>query len=383
MIDIFKEGFITAEEYSTRYINSAGDRYEGSNSGPRSNLVTEYIQFDPVSKVFNEKRHILGNNNKWFDEYQGGVHWTFDGSDWIILTDELGSSVLPTFDQNCVAFPHNPKGTITERYCAVEKTLDGKLMKDFIPSLCQGGFAGSNAACATATFPSGSKAYDLTMTASSTLPGNYNGIFKLWVSKDEFDWSGYCTAAYSGGNNCVKPNATIFDFIDRTRVQIQFTGNNSNTPFKVLSYDAGTKKGVIGWGENLKSCPDGEWCFNDADFKALESTNFEVIRVGNKDILITPTPATFRANNLNNDHPFIIFAPLPSSKGVTGIWNGSYYPVGFKTSIPFTGDPATNTQILSPTMFDAILKIQGITPFPYNSKSSSGKPTGRISNDPN
>lgn len=378
MIDVFKAGFMTAADESTRYINSAGDRYEGYSSGPRSNLLAAYIQFDEATKVLNEKRYVLGNNNKWFDEYQGGVSWTYDGSEWVVSADNPNvTAALPTFDQNCVLFPHNAKGTVTQRFCAVEKKLDGKLIKDFIPSLCESGFTNLSAACATATFPSGSSAYDLTMTVSSTLPGKYNGIFELWISNEDNGWGGYCTAPYSDGNNCVKPNATIFDFISRTQEQVQFTGYSCNTPFRIQSYDAANKKGKIQWGSQLKGCeaPD--------PFSVLETSDFEVIRAGNKDIFIVPTPVTYRANNPSNDNPFMIFAPLPSSTGEIGIWNGSYYPVGFKTSIPFTGDPATNTQILSTTMFDAILKIQGITPFPYNAKSSSGKPTGRFSNDPN
>jgi hypothetical protein len=378
MVDVFKAGFMTAEDQSTRYINSAGDRYEGNSSGPRFNMLASYIQFDANEKAVNEKRFVLGGNNKWFDEYEGGVSWTFDGSDWVISADTPNSNMaLPTFDQNCVVFPHNAKGTVSQRYCAVEKKLDGKLMKDFIPSLCEGGFANSNAACATATFPSGSSAYDLTMTTSSTLPGKYNGIFELWVSKEDIEWGGYCTASYSGNYDCVKPNATIFDFISRTQEQVQFTGYSCNTPFRIQSYDAAAKKGRIQWGSQLKGCQTPD------PFSVLETTDFEVIRAGNKDIFIVPTPVTYRANNPNNDNPFMIFAALPGSNGSIGIWNGSYYPVGFKTSIPFTGDPATNTQILSPTMFDAILKIQGITPFPYKGSSSSGKYTGNPSNDPN
>jgi hypothetical protein len=67
---------------------------------------------------------------------------------------------------------------------------------------------------------------------------------------------------------------------------------------------------------------------------------------------------------------------------VPGIWSGSYSPVSFKQSIPFTGDPSTNSQIISRVMFDAILKQQGIAAYPYTSKSSSGTFTGNIAPRP-
>jgi hypothetical protein len=148
---------------------------------------------------------------------------------------------------------------------------------------------------------------------------------------------------------------------------MQFTGDGCNTPFKILSYNTSIKKGQIQWGSRTNDCNIGSY-----QFEAVETSDFEVITAAGKDILIVPTPATYRARNTSSDQPYLIFARQTSSNNVTGIWNGSYYPVGFKGSIPFTGDPATNSQIVSPALFNAVLIQQGITAYPYTGNSSSG-----------
>lgn len=107
-------------------------------------------------------------------------------------------------------------------------------------------------------------------------------------------------------------------------------------------------------------------------FKVLETSEFEVIIVGGKDVLITPTPATLRANNPSDNDPYRIFAVHEKENGVRGVWSGAYHPVNFKNSIPFTGDIKRNSQIMNRTSFDAIAKQVGYTPYPYEGASSSG-----------
>ena len=139
----------------------------------------------------------------------------------------------------------------------------------------------------------------------------------------------------------------------------------------------------MAWGSNPTLGCSGNYQFTES--KVVETSKFEVITLGGKEVLIVPTPAIYRANNPSSQEPYKIFAVHTSSKGTTGVWNGDFSPTGYKVSIPFTGDPKTNTQIISPTMFDAILKQKGITAYPYKGKSSSGKWNGSSlpSTDPN
>ena len=386
MADLFKAGFVTPQFQSGDYINSAGARYDGPQWNPQyptntywngyKGLNVGYLQIDiaTASAPPPTIEYALASNNKWYTPYYDGEQWTYDGTSWAVETDIGGGStsntVKPTFDQNCVIVAKNSKGTVTQRYCATEKKLDGKNMVDFIPSMCDSG-PGVASTCKTATFPAGSSAYDLTATTVSTLSGTYNGLFELWVNTDG-SWKGFCTKQWDQtSQSCTSDAGTVFDFIKwATFPNNQWTGDSCNTPFAFTSYDASTKKGTIAWGSNPDKGCSGNFQFTSANVK--ETSNFEVISLAGKDVVIVPTPAIYYANNPSSDKPYFAFAALPSKKGFTGVWDGAFYPTNFKQSIPFTGDPATNTQIINTVMFDAILKQKGITPYPYKNKSSSG-----------
>ena len=389
MADVFKAGFVTPQLQSGDYINSAGARYDGSQwnasnpkalywNGYKRGLDASYLQFDintataPPPNI----EYVLANNNKWYVPYQDGENWTFDDSSWVVESDIASNGarlVKPTFDQNCVIVPKNDAGTVSQRYCAVEKKLDGQLMAKFIANLCNSSSSPAVASgCSTATFPTGSSAYDLTSATTASLTStSYNGLFELWANIDG-TWNGYCTKQWDNvSQSCTSSTGTVADFIKwATFPNNQWTGNSCNTPFAFQSYDPGTKKGVIAWGSNPDLGCSGNYQFTSAQVK--ETGNFEVITLGGKDVLIVPTPAIYRVNNPSENKPYIIFAALKSSKGVYGVWDGAYYPSNFKESIPFTGDPAINTQIMNTVMFDAILQQKGITPYPYAGKSSSG-----------
>jgi hypothetical protein len=398
MADLFKAGFVTPQFQMGDYINSAGARYDGPSWSPAnpsriywkgySGLSVGYLQFDISTATAPPPNieYVLANNNKWYAPYQDGEEWTFDGPSWVIGSD-IGSSAStptkPVFDQNCIIVAKNAKGTVSQRYCAIEKKLDGQLMTKYIPSMCTNGPAIAST-CAAATFPTGSSAYDLTATTIATLDGAYNGLFTLWANIDN-TWEGYCTKAWDNVNSkCTSKTGTLIDFINLTKLpNVQWMGDSCNTPFAIQSYSASTKKGVIAWGSNPTLGCSGNYQFN-AD-KIVETSNFEVISLAGKDVMIVPTPAIYRVNNPSSDAPYRIFAVQTSTTGVTGVWGGSYFPTKFKESIPFTGDPATNTQIISTVMFDAILKQKGIAAYPYKGKSSSGKWNGSAvpSIDPN
>jgi hypothetical protein len=371
----FRTGLMVVQDSSGDYINAAGNRVNGYYGGYTNATDAEFIRYDAAANVDIMKRYVLVGN-RWFLPFENGEDWTFDGTNWVLSLNVSNSApnanpnARPIFEQNCVSFPENPSGTVLRKYCAVEKKLDGQLMTKLIPGMCTRTYTGVGpqilSTCTTATFPTGSSGYDLTSTTVSKLTGTYNGLFKLWARKDN-SWSGYGTGANQS-------SGTIFDFIEYTKTNMQFIGSGCNTPFKILSYNTSTKEGKVQWGSRTNDCNTA----GSYQFQAVETSDFKVIAAGGKDIFIVPTPATFRARNSSSDQPYLIFARQTSSNNVSGIWSGAYYPVNFKGSIPFTGDPATNSQIVSPTLFNAVLIQQGITPYPYTGQSSSGTYTGNI-----
>jgi hypothetical protein len=172
--------------------------------------------------------------------------------------------------------------------------------------------------------------------------------------------------------SCASNDATIFDFIEWSSAgsgnnyNYQFIGDSCNTPFRIASYNPTARTGTINWSRNNGSC-------NSPNVSStVETSNFEVINAGGKDVFIVPTPAIFRANNPSSNEPFRIFTVLTKDNGITGVWSGSYYPVNFKNSIPFTGDIQTNSQIMNRAAFDEILRQIGYDPYPYTGRSSSG-----------
>lgn len=369
--DVFEQGIVIAQENSGDYIDSSGKRTDGNYSGYENALNVEFLR--TKDGKFPPYKQLVYLQDKWFDRYEGSNDWSFNGTGWEKMPGQgevVSESLQPTYSENCVLIPANKAKTVNSKYCAVQKDLSNRKISEFIPGYCDGN-PKKLSTCESATFPAGSFAYDLTESTVSTLTGAYTGRFQLWVNND--GWKGYCTK--ENAQDCVSNDATIFDFINWTTVKagnnynFQYIGDGCNTPFRVASYNSTTRKGVINWSFNSGNCRTQS---DPSTFKVLETSEFEVINVGGKDILITPTPATLRANNPSSNEPFRIFAVQENENGVRGVWSGGYYPVNFNNSIPFNGDIRKNSQIMNRTSFDAIIKQLGYTQYPYDSASSSG-----------
>jgi hypothetical protein len=369
--DVFDSGFVIAQEDSGDYYDSTGKRVNGNYSGYKKELTAEHLKttngkFPPIQR----RVHI---NGKWFDTYEHGFDWTYNGKEWEKIPGEgadVPDALQPTYAGNCILIPQNSTKTVTSRYCATQKNVSTRTIADLIPGICDDV---SSTTCKAAKFPDGSFVYDLSQSVQSTLTDKYSGQFRLWTSGD--GWKGYCTT--SNAQDCQRDGATIVDFINWTSASAgstnrQFIGDSCNTAFRVASYDTATRKGTINWSTNKGSCDK-----MDANSIAvvLETSNFEVITAGGKDVLIVPTPATYYANNPSSDEPFRIFAAHKNSDGFTGVWSGSYYPVDFKNTMTFTGDIGISSQFMNRTTFDAILKLVGYAPYPYEGNSSSGPHT--------
>lgn len=364
--DVFDSGFVIAQENSGDYYDSTGKRVSGNYSGYRNELVAELLKTtDGKFPPYQQRVYI---NGKWFDTYEGGSDWTYNGKTWENIPGQgivLPDSLQPTYAGNCVLIPENSANTVTSRYCATQKNVSNRTIAEMIPGICDDV---SSSACKSAKFPEGSFVYDLSQSVQSTLTDKYPGRFRLWTSDD--GWKGYCTT--SNAQDCQRDGATIEDFINWTRASSrnrQFIGDSCNTAFKVASYDTATRKGTVNWSTNKGTCSNMD---ENSMAVVLETSNFEVITAGGKDIFIVPTPATYYANNPSSDEPYRIFATQKNGDGFTGVWSGAYYPTDFKNTMAFNGDIAISSQFMNRTTFDAILKLVGYAPYPYDGSSSSG-----------
>jgi hypothetical protein len=364
--DVFDSGFVIAQEQSGDYYDSTGKRISGNYSGYRNELVAEQLKTtDGKFPPYQQRVHI---NGKWFDTYEGGSDWTYNGKGWENIPGQginMPDVLQPTYADNCVLIPDNSARTVISRYCGTQKNVSNRTIAELIPGICDDV---SSAACKSAKFPEGSFVYDISQSVQSTLTDKYPGRFRLWTSDD--GWKGYCTT--SNAQDCQRDDATIFDFIDWTRASNrnhQFIGNNCNTAFRIASYDSATRKGTVSWSTNNGDCERQD---DNSIAKVLETTNFEIITAGGKDVFIVPTPATYYANNPSSDEPFRIFATQRNRDGFTGVWSGAYYPTDFKNTMAFTGDIGISSQFMNRITFDAILNLVGYAPYPYEGSSSSG-----------
>jgi hypothetical protein len=343
--------------------------FGSSNNNCSGNTAfrVEFIQGDvnTLNSNFDAYFNLVGN--KWYTNYETGQELTYDGTSWVAKSN----TAIPTITDNCANIPINSK--IAQKFCTVQVDVSGQSMTKYIPDLCTSSSSYTPiAGCSTAKFPTGSYGYSLTASIQSNVSDTtYNGLFNLWVDKT---WAGFCTS-----NTCA--TGKLSDFINYTLSNVQFRGSNCNTPFKIASYDAVTKTGVLNFASNTSGSCNG---FNSNNFSTVETQNFSVITKGGKDVMIYSTPATYKANNPGNNEPYQIFAQgcLIGSTTSCGIYSGSYQPVNFSLSVPFNGNLSSNTQAVNPTLFDAVMSVQGFPAYPYKNKGSSGTPVTSGSSAP-
>ena len=346
LANIFKTtGLVLAYTETGDYINELGKRVDGTWRAFVDALTIEWIKFDLATATgpgIDTQRVLV--NNKWYKKYEGSENVSFDGSNWVLSGGS--NQGKPSVNGNCIELPQTKTGTLSEVACATAKDLSGKKIADFIPNLCKDGTNTITGCDATAIFPSGSIAYDFTVTSKQD---NYT----LWPSIDDSTWSGYNTV---GTND-------IYGFIAATKQYPQWMGGGCNTGFMVASYDdkatPKATKGTIKWGTNTSK----NGCTDAKVASYTETTNFEIVTVGGKELVKIETANLFRSNNHDN-RAYTIFG---YHKGTTksGIWNGEFKPANFKQAIQFTGDPDMGPQAVSPILLDSVLKQKGKTAYPY------------------
>jgi len=344
LANVFKTtGLALVHQETGDYINELGKRIDGTWRAYVNALTVEWIKFDSATATGTgpDTQRVLVNN-QWYKKYQDSENISFDGKDWV-PSDGLNQG-KPTVSGNCIELPQTKTGSVSEAACATSKDLSGKKITDIIPNLCTEGSKAIPGCDTNATFPAGSIAYDFTISAKQD-------TYKLFPSIGT--WTGYNTVG----------TKDIYGFIAATKQFPQWTGGGCNTGFMVASYDekASPKatKGTVKWGTNTSK--DG--CSNAKVGTYTETTNFEIVSIGGKELIKLETANLFRANN-NDNKAFTLFG---FHKGTvnSGVWNGDFIPLNFKQVIKFSGDPSLGPQVVSPVLLDSVLKQKGATAYTY------------------
>lgn len=375
MAETLRSGIVTMEVGYGRYIDSI----TSAISTYTNFVAANSIQFDVSNTLTAPIKSIkVYANNNWNDEYRTGEDWIYDGGTWSLRL-KLGSDgtgpTKATASQNCLIVPESSNGAVNIKYCLTERDVGGKTISSLVQNLCTSDLSSSgtliNGCSQTATFPTNSKIYDLTQIVNTTvgasttskLPGilNYAGEFVMYASTDS-GYTGHCTGPALQTNNWKCPtNGSIFDYItySTNSNHIDFAGANCNIEFKIKSYDSSAKQGVIAWSYNSAGCS------SPAAFAESETTQFEIISMGGKDLMMIIKPSIYRVNNIAEISSYGFLASITSTNNLTGIYFGSFLPANTLISNAFDGNYIGMSKVSNRTAFDAIIAQRQYKPYPY------------------
>jgi hypothetical protein len=333
----FKTGLIIANEGTGDYIDANGER----QSNYVKALLAEFLQFDVATTeaLPYKNQALVLVNNKWFKGFQySSEDYVFDGSNWVRSGNEFQGK--PTASGNCVTAPFAKTGTASQNFCGVAKDLSGKPITDFIKDLCDPNKKDKSATCdAKALFPTGSIAYDFTASV------NFD-TYQLWGSTE---WGGYTNGTTPITK--ITGDGSLLDYLKTNNI------HRGPTCVTLKTGDKNSKSGTMQWAEAVNGCNNGER-------KYTEVTNFTVVTVGDREILKVELPNMYRKLRPGNQSAYTIFGYVNGTKK-SGMYDGDFSPANFKQSIIFTGNPANGTQIVSPTLFDAVIAQTGAPKYPY------------------
>jgi hypothetical protein len=342
---IFLKGIIIAN-------NENGTLKDGTTRF-KDNLQVEYLQGDSVAKTYQNNRRILYTGNSkasWEEKYAWGKEYVLSKNNEWIYSPEIGEKPVNgdiVFDQNCMTFKTDvDKVDADEQVCFTQKDLSGKKIIDILADFCNSDTLKTFPKCnKDAVFKSGSLAYDITFGVTSD----------RYRNQVNFTWDGYNTT-----NNL----KTVSAFIDATSKDNQWLGNDCNTGFKVKSYNADTKKGIMQWSDASKYTCDNAY---KVPFTSVEETAFEVKMVGKIEMLILDISNIFNKNNENDGigQKFIFNYMSDAAVGRSGIYKGELTLKNTKQQINFNG----NVNVGTKETLDSYLDGLGMSTYPYpNSK---------------
>ena len=342
---IMAKGLIIANNQSGRLIDG--------KTNFKDNLQIEYLQADVAARSFMNNQKILyinsANKPSWEDKYVWGKEFVLGKNNEWIYSPGVGQTPKNgdiVFDQNCVTFKTDvEKVDADERVCFLQKDLSGKKIIDIFSDWCSAEALKAFPKCdKAAAFKAGSIAFDITFGVTTDRIRN----------SVSYEWDGYTTT----GNA-----KTVSAFIDATTKDQQWMGNDCNTGFKIKSYNAATKKGLMQWSDSSKYTCNNAY---QVPFVSVEETAFEVKMMGNIEILILDISNIYKKNNDNDGvgQKFIFNYMTDATVGRSGIYRGEITFKNTKQQIDFNGETSIGTK----EVLDSWLEGIGMTAYPYPTK---------------
>jgi hypothetical protein len=318
----------------------------------KDNLEVQFLKGDVATRTFLNNKKILyinpNNTASWEDRYDWGRQYVLSKTGEWVYDPDISTGIVTangdiTFDQNCMTFKVDVnKVDADEVVCFTQKDISGKKIKDLIDGFCKDvdlkAFPNCNK---EAVFAEGSLAYDITL-------GVTNDRYRNEVN---YTWDGYATT---------DNKKTIDAFIDYSIKNESWMGSDCNTGFKVKSYDAAAKKGVMFWSDASKFGCNNAY---KQQFKSVEETSFEVKTVGNVEMLVLDIASVFKKNNFGDGigQKFIFNYMYDETLKKGGIYKGELTLKNTKRQMEFNGDTKLGTK----EVLESYLKAIGMTDYPF------------------
>ena len=345
---VLQNGLMLLTMDSGYYYNSSNAVTSTGTYLPRA----EFIQYDLVARTGSEAQKYLLNNG-WVPRVNNAYinYYLLPNGTWAQAPTPNQPTL--TASANCIIAANAIGGAARQQLCLSEKDMSGKALGTVFNCQDQGGNA-INSCSTSATFPTGSKIYDVQLTA-------LDEIINIGLSNTQVlggsAWSGYGTTGTTDLNG----------FITYSQSNLQYVVWNCAVAFKISAWDPSTGRGSIGWYSNANTNPDTGCSQRQISAQPVETSDFTVRSypangVNAVRFMTYSTPAIYRIADSSNQVYGVFAEWVNPSTQQKQIYQGDYKPVGLTQLLP----SSFNLPLFSNTSaFNFLLTQRGVTPYPY------------------
>jgi len=329
-LQAFIDGIVIGSEDSGEYTNASGTVTKYTKS-----LNVEFIKADTSALLSTTVRKVL-INGQWYSRYNSGKSYYLTTKGWFQEQDDLPGGVIG----DCVGGKQTTEGP-TMKICITKYDYSGKKVSSLLKDPCKDNSGNSIANCNSDTlFPAKTYSYSATITYPEE-------SFKAWISTD---WNGY-----GDGFNPKQTTLTGWLTAAKDNNVIQWIGNDCNVGFKVQSYDATTKTGVLSFADYSKyTCSTAYQ--NNANVTFSATTKFSFKERNGVQVLIYQVPMLYTKLNPDDGGQWQLFVERNNK-----IWNGEYLPTSYSRVFGLDG----STKLGNKNLLNTYLTMVGAPAFPY------------------
>ncbi|MFM6991971.1 MAG: hypothetical protein ACKOWD_11925 [Rhodoferax sp.] len=345
---VLQNGLMLLTMDSGYYYNSSNAVTSTGTYLPRA----EFIQYDLVAQTGNQAQKYLLNNG-WVPRVNNAYinYYLLPNGTWAQAPTPNQPTL--TASANCIIAANATAGAARQQLCLSEKDLSGKALGTVFNCLDQGG--GAIGSCSTsATFPSGSKIYDVQLTA-------LDEIINIGLTNPSvfgsMSWSGYGTTG----------SADLMGFIAYSQSNLQYVVTNCAVAFKISTWNPSTGTGTIAWYSNANTNPSTGCSQRQISAQPVETSDFTIRSypasgVNAVRFMTYNAPAIYRIADSSNQVYGVFAEWVNPSTQQKQIYQGDYKPVGLTQLLPST----FNLPLFSnPTTFNFLLTQRGVAPYSY------------------